>query len=123
MYQAVLNLVDNAVAHSPEESTISILMQRMFNNGDTNGLCVEVQDKGVGIPAEKADKIWERFYKTDCARTRKEGKGSGLGLAIVKAVVERHGGYVTFRSARDGGAVLGFVRDIRSICSHSSSSR
>jgi signal transduction histidine kinase len=54
---------------------------------------IEVEDHGIGIPEDKQNKIWERFYQVDGSSTRRYG-GTGLGLAIVKRIVEAHGGKV-----------------------------
>ena len=68
-------------------------------------LLLEVTDHGPGIPAEERDKVWNRFYRTDEARTM---QGSGLGLAIVRHIVETHAGSVFVKEADHGGAVVGF---------------
>ncbi len=67
----------------------------------------EISDEGVGIPEEHIPRIFERFYRTDLARTRKEG-GSGLGLAICKHIIEAHGQNIHVRSKLDVGTSIGF---------------
>lgn len=82
--QVLYNLLDNAIKFSDKNSTISIETtlrhQKVF---------VSVKDSGVGIPKEKLNKIWDRFYKIDSSRG-KDRKGTGLGLAIVKEIVNAH---------------------------------
>ncbi len=90
--QVMHNLLNNALKHTPEGGQIMI---RAEHSGDT--LRLSVQDTGDGIPAEHLPYIFERFYRTDQARSRITG-GTGLGLAIVKAIVEAHGGRVAVAS-------------------------
>jgi signal transduction histidine kinase len=66
-----------------------------------------VEDDGPGIPADQRSRIFDRFHRTDSARTRASG-GAGLGLAIVKAVAEAHGGSVAIGDSRLGGARVSF---------------
>lgn len=84
--QAVINLIDNAIKHSGEKSEIRI---KLFREGDEAVLAVI--DHGCGIPAGHVERIFERFYRVDKARSRKAG-GTGLGLAIVKHVMQLHHG-------------------------------
>ena len=92
MHQVFINLLRNAVQHSPEGSRISVTIKE-----ETDHFQVLVADEGSGIPAEALEHIWERFYKLDQARTRGH-RGSGLGLAVVKEIVEAHGGTVGVES-------------------------
>lgn len=84
----IANLVENASRFAPDESTI-VLAAR--STGDT--ATIEVIDDGPGIPAEALTRVFERFYRTDEARSTDEG-GSGLGLAIARWIVELHGGRI-----------------------------
>jgi heavy metal sensor kinase len=86
--QALVNLIDNAVKYSPAGGSIRI---RVMDN-ERDGV-VEVQDSGPGIPAEHRNRIFERFYRVDKARTRAEG-GTGLGLSIAQWAVTAHGGSI-----------------------------
>lgn len=86
--QAVVNLLDNAIKYSPESATVWLGIEQ---NGAS--ISIIVRDDGPGISAEHLPRIFERFYRTDKARSRELG-GTGLGLAIVKHVVQAHGGHV-----------------------------
>lgn len=88
LHQVIANLVENASRFAPDESTI-VLAAR--STGDT--ATIEVIDDGPGIPAEALTRVFERFYRTDEARSTDEG-GSGLGLAIARWIVELHGGRI-----------------------------
>ena len=88
LHQVVTNLVSNAVRHSPEGGRVSVWIAR-----DDGRARLEVGDQGPGIPAEEADRVFERFYRSDQARTATQG-GSGLGLAIARWIVELHGGTI-----------------------------
>ncbi len=88
LHQVVANLVSNAVRHSPRGSSVVLSVV-----GDDGRARLEVADEGPGIPAEEADRVFERFYRSDQARTATEG-GSGLGLAIARWIVELHGGTI-----------------------------
>jgi signal transduction histidine kinase len=87
--QGVHNLLDNALRHTPEGGAITVSVEQM-----RSAVQVCVQDTGDGIAAEQLPYVFDRFYRTDEARSRDRG-GTGLGLAIVKANVEAHGGTVT----------------------------
>ena len=95
---ALGNLIANAVAYSPEQSTVvvSVALER-----DTVDLTVA--DRGIGIPATELDRIFERFYRVDPARHRSTG-GTGLGLSIVKHVAASHGGEVKVWSEEGQGS-------------------
>ena len=98
--QALSNLVDNAVKYSLAGGRVSVRLQA------ENGRAVlEVEDRGPGIDGEHLDRIFERFYRVDRARSRELG-GTGLGLAIVKNVARRHGGGVEVESERGRGSTF-----------------
>jgi signal transduction histidine kinase len=88
LHQVVANLVSNAVRHSPKGGRV-----RVWIAGDDGLARFEVADQGPGIPAEEAERVFERFYRSDHARTATEG-GSGLGLAIARWIVELHDGTI-----------------------------
>jgi len=93
LVDAVTNLIDNAVNYSDAPGRVAVSVSEVAGNGD-RWAEVRVADNGIGIRAEDLERIFERFYRVDAARSRHEG-GTGLGLAIVKHMVEAHGGRVT----------------------------
>lgn len=98
--QVTNNLLNNALRHSPKGGEILVTVEQKERQ-----LTVSVKDEGSGIDPEHLDHVFERFYRTDSARSRDRG-GTGLGLAIVKAIVEAHDGQV---SAESLGAEQGSV--------------
>lgn len=100
LVSAVTNLVDNAVKYSETGSTVEVHAGLM---GDA--VAVTVRDHGVGIPPDDLDRIFERFYRVDRARSRETG-GTGLGLAIVRHVATNHGGTVTVESQEGVGSAF-----------------
>ena len=97
---AVANLLDNAVKYSPEGSEVHV---RCASTADR--VEIAVIDRGIGIPARDLDRIFERFYRVDRARSRETG-GTGLGLAIVRHVATNHGGDVTVTSREGEGTTF-----------------
>ena len=102
--QVLSNLLENAVKYGREGGTVTV-GGRM---ADDRMVEVFVQDDGPGIPAEALERVFERFYRVDKARSREEG-GTGLGLAIVKHIVQSHGGKVWLESAPGQGAKCFFT--------------
>jgi heavy metal sensor kinase len=98
---ALVNLVHNAIRHSPPGSTVTLAVSSRGSSID-----ISVSDSGVGISPEYHEKIFERFFRIDKARSRSAGRGVGLGLAIAKRAVERNGGQITLLSERDRGSVF-----------------
>jgi len=98
--QALVNLMDNAIKYSGNNSRIFV---SAFQDKDT--LLVEVKDKGIGIPAEHKDRIFERFYRVDRARSREAG-GTGLGLSIVRHIALLHRGTIEVDSHAGEGSVF-----------------
>lgn len=101
--QVLLNLVGNALRHTPSGGTITLAAAAA-----QGGLAVSVQDTGPGIDPSDMPHIFERFYRGDASRARDSG-GHGLGLAIVKRWVELHGGRVWAENAPGGGARFAFT--------------
>jgi two-component system, OmpR family, sensor histidine kinase SenX3 len=96
---ALGNLIENAVAYSPAETTVVVSTRQ----DDSGGVEITVTDRGIGIPAHELDRIFERFYRVDPARARSTG-GTGLGLSIVKHVAASHGGEVKVWSVHGEGS-------------------
>jgi two-component system, OmpR family, sensor histidine kinase SenX3 len=99
---ALGNLVDNAIAYSPAETTV-VVATRSDDAAEGSGVQITVTDKGVGIAADDVERIFERFYRVDPARARATG-GTGLGLSIVKHVATSHGGDVKVWSVPGEGS-------------------
>lgn len=97
---AVGNLVENAVAYSSEGSAVIV---SALAEGDR--VDISVSDQGIGIAPQDLDRVFERFYRADQARSRQTG-GTGLGLAIVKHIATNHGGRVDVRSRLGGGSTF-----------------
>jgi two-component system, OmpR family, heavy metal sensor histidine kinase CusS len=90
--RAISNLVSNAISHTPAGGKISIAAQAV---GDR--IVIEVSDTGEGMPAEAQERVFDRFFRADRARTATSGR-IGLGLSITKSILDLHGGSVTLRS-------------------------
>jgi signal transduction histidine kinase/tetratricopeptide (TPR) repeat protein len=102
--QALLNLIDNAIKHSPEGNTVTVGVEWTSNNtAEKSHVLISVEDNGAGIPPEEHEKIFERFYRRGSELNR-ETQGIGIGLTIVKHIVESHGGRVLVRSAVGQGS-------------------
>ncbi len=102
--QVFINFVDNAIKYGKENGRI----EASFYNVDGDNVLTEISDDGYGIAEDHLPRIFERFYRTDLARSRKAG-GSGLGLAICKHIVEAHHQTIHVRSKPDVGTSFGFT--------------
>jgi two-component system phosphate regulon sensor histidine kinase PhoR len=102
--QVFANLVDNAIKYGRLNGKVTVSGQKL----DHGRLEIFVQDDGPGIPPESLDRVFERFYRVDKARSRDQG-GTGLGLSIVKHIVQAHGGEVWARSEPGKGAAFFFT--------------
>jgi heavy metal sensor kinase len=98
--QALVNLLHNAVKHSPMGGSISVSVWKKADFID-----LQVADSGPGIPLEHQAKVFDRFYRVDSSRSRDAG-GAGLGLAIAKWVVEAHGGRIHLRNVPESGCIF-----------------
>ncbi|MBN8620257.1 MAG: PAS domain-containing protein [Anaerolineae bacterium] len=103
MEMALANLVDNALRHTPDGSRVRLRARQRENEA-----VIEVEDDGKGITAAEQQAIFERFYKSNKARTP-GASGAGLGLAITQRIVEIHGGRVEVESANGSGALFRVV--------------
>jgi two-component system phosphate regulon sensor histidine kinase PhoR len=120
--QVLLNLVNNALKFTPAGGSITIMAQAVHlaqdeqqrwayelqQTGMEQALLISVKDTGIGIPASEAERVFERFYKVDRARTRNTG-GTGLGLAIAKHLVEGHGGRIWVESKEGAGSTFSLL--------------
>ena len=97
---AVANLVENAITYSGEDTTVRVTV-----TGTDEHVEIAVADQGIGIAPNDVDRIFERFYRADQARSRATG-GTGLGLAIVKHIASNHGGRVDVSSTLGGGSTF-----------------
>lgn len=98
--QAVTNLLDNAIKHSDRRARVVVRAVR-----NASDVVIEVTDTGIGIAPEHQQRIFERFYRVDRARSREHG-GTGLGLAIVKHIAQAHAGEVSVRSTLHHGSTF-----------------
>jgi two-component system, OmpR family, sensor kinase len=99
--QVVGNLLSNAVSHTPAASAVTVRLR-----GEPPEAVIEVADQGQGLTPEQSERVFERFYRADSARSRRSGGGTGLGLAIVAALVAAHRGTVEVDSVPGKGATF-----------------
>ncbi len=99
--QVVLNLIENALKHTPHGTAIDVAA-----HATPDALVIEVSDRGPGLPAGAAERVFEKFYR---GRSGAMPAGAGLGLAICRAIVEAHGGWITAAGRAGGGAVFAFA--------------
>ncbi|MBC7372651.1 MAG: ATP-binding protein, partial [Frankiales bacterium] len=97
---AVGNLIENAVHYSPERTRVAVAVRRR-----DGAIEISVTDQGIGIAEKDLERVFERFYRADPARSRATG-GTGLGLAIVKHVATNHGGEVSVWSVEGSGSTF-----------------
>lgn len=97
---AIVNLIENAAKYSPQPAQITICVST-----EEGVIRLDISDKGIGIPVEEQEHIFERFYTVDKAHSQKMG-GSGLGLSIVKTIVEKHFGKISLKSEVGKGSTF-----------------
>jgi len=97
---AVHNLIENAINYSPEGTRVAVALRTVDGIAE-----ISVSDQGIGIPESALERIFERFYRVDAARSRATG-GTGLGLSIVKHVATNHGGDVSVWSVEGAGSTF-----------------
>lgn len=98
--QVLVNMVSNAIKYTRDGGSIAIIAGRK-----DDVVWVSVRDNGIGIPKEDVDKVFDRFYRVDKARSRESG-GTGLGLSIAKEIVSRHKGNIELTSRQGKGTVI-----------------
>ena len=96
-------MIDNAIKHSPPGSRIDVRVEATRSDA-----IVTVADQGPGIPVQHRDRIFDRFFRIDEARSRDSG-GAGLGLAIAKWAVEANGGHIRVDNGTESGSVFRIV--------------
>ena len=99
--QVLVNLIHNAIKFTNPGGEVILSAQR-----ETEYVCFSVKDTGAGIPAEDLERIFERFYKVDHARS---SGGTGLGLSIARHIVEAHGGKIWAESVEGRGSTFHFT--------------
>lgn len=97
---AISNLIENAINYSSDQTQVSITLKKRDDLAE-----IAVKDQGIGIPEAEQQRIFERFYRVDPARSRETG-GTGLGLSIVKHIVANHGGDILVWSAKGEGSTF-----------------
>jgi two-component system sensor histidine kinase SenX3 len=97
---AIHNLIENAINYSPAETKVAV--STSIENGI---ITIAVADQGIGIPEAEVERIFERFYRVDPARSRETG-GTGLGLSIVKHIINKHGGEISVWSSENVGSTF-----------------
>jgi len=102
--QVLFNLIDNSIKYGKQGGAVAIQARAK----DAQMIEISVRDDGPGIPPEARERIFERFYRVDRARSREQG-GTGLGLSIVKHIVQSHGGEVWVESEHGKGAAFSFT--------------
>ena len=101
--QALVNLIDNAIKHSPKDATVTVALESVMLNSQPSTCNLSVTDQGPGIPTSEHERIFEQFYRLG-SELRRETQGVGIGLSIVKHVVEAHGGRVRVESVVGKGS-------------------
>ena len=95
--RVVINILTNSIKYTPEGGNIKIYVGFVYNDA-----YIKIIDNGIGIPEKDLDRIFERFYRVDKARTRALG-GTGLGLSIAKEILDQNGGSIDIKSVQDKG--------------------
>ncbi len=110
---AITNLIDNAMKYSERGTTVEINTSEISTSTTSNLVEIAVCDEGIGIPSRDLERIFERFYRVDRARSRATG-GTGLGLSIVRHIAQAHGGEVSVESTEGIGSKFRFRIPIES---------
>lgn len=107
--QVLDNLVSNAIKYTPDGGVIEMAARNL----DEDRIQISVEDTGIGIPQKDLQRIFDRFYRVDKARSRNMG-GTGLGLSIAKEIVRAHGGAITLTSEKNQGTKVSFTLPVSS---------
>ena len=100
--QVMINLIDNAIKYTSENGLIKVRAK-----SENDKILVEVEDNGIGIPEKDKERIFERFYRVDKARSRSKG-GTGIGLSIVKHIIKNHNSQIKLKSKSGQGTTFWF---------------
>jgi len=106
---AIHNLIENAINYSPAETKVAV-----STSIQDEIISISVADQGIGIPEAEVERIFERFYRVDPARSRETG-GTGLGLSIVKHIITKHGGEISVWSSENVGSTFSIRLPIQSL--------
>jgi two-component system sensor histidine kinase KdpD len=106
MEQVLVNLLDNALKYTPDQSPIDISAKV-----DGRDLVVQVEDRGPGVPEEDSERLFDKFYR---GSQKSNKSGAGLGLSICKGVIQIHGGVIWARNRTGGGSNFGFSIPLKS---------
>jgi signal transduction histidine kinase len=105
--QALRNLLDNAVKFSPDRKQIDVNLKK-----DQQNVCIEVMDRGTGIPSHELNRLFDKFYQGR-STIRYSRKGTGLGLTLVKHTIEAHGGRMSVKSQVGKGSTFTIILPIQ----------
>ena len=97
MEQVLVNLIDNAIKFSPPDSRVEVNV----DGSEEGWVQIAVRDRGIGVPANQRERIFERFYQ---AQPELHRGGMGIGLFVSREIVEMHGGSITVEQPEDGGS-------------------
>jgi two-component system sensor histidine kinase KdpD len=103
MSRVLVNVLDNAMKYSPDGSAIEIAARRQLEGIERNRVVLEVRDRGIGIPAEDLDRVFDKFFRV---QRPESGHGTGLGLSISRGFVEAHGGRIGAQTRPGGGTLV-----------------